>query len=70
MLCGRKVENGFTYTVEGGKATITAYTGSEIMVTVPMALGGYPVTAIGARAFEGNRRFRTVTVPRSGTRIG
>ena len=43
-------ENGYAYTVENGKATLTAYYGSggggDILI-VPSKIGGYPVTTIG-----------------------
>ncbi|MCR4616043.1 MAG: leucine-rich repeat protein [Clostridiales bacterium] len=51
----------YTYTVSDGKATITEYTclydsdDEPIMIgtlTIPERLGGYPVTAIGERAFQ------------------
>ena len=43
----------FCYRVENGKAIITGYNGSSTLVTVPALLDGYPVAAIGERAFEG-----------------
>ena len=43
----------FRYRVENGKAIITGYDGSSTLVTVPPVLDGYPVVAIGERAFEG-----------------
>ena len=43
----------FRYRVENGKAIITGYDGSSTLVTVPALLDGYPVVAIGERAFEG-----------------
>ena len=44
-------ENGYTYTVENGEATITAYNNSGTSITIPATLGGVPVTAIGDYAF-------------------
>jgi hypothetical protein len=44
-----QTENGYAYTVENGKATITAYYGGgggNILI-VPSEIGGYPVTTIG-----------------------
>lgn len=43
----------FSYRLENGKAIITDYSGTSTLVTVPTALDGYPVVAIGERAFEG-----------------
>jgi uncharacterized repeat protein (TIGR02543 family) len=42
----------YIYTVSGGKATITGYTGPGGVVVLPSMLGGYPVTMIGIGAFE------------------
>jgi outer membrane murein-binding lipoprotein Lpp len=43
----------FSYRVENGKAIVTSYDGRATLVTVPATLDGYPVIAIGERAFEG-----------------
>ena len=40
--------SGFVYDVRDGAATITAYTGDEIYLNVPAALGGVPVKALEA----------------------
>ena len=45
-------ENGFSFTVENGKATIKGYKGSEENVIIPQKLGGYVVTAIGDNVFN------------------
>lgn len=53
---GAPAEDGeliFSYRVEGERAVITAFLGSARLVTVPATLEGYPVAAIGERAFEG-----------------
>jgi len=44
----QQTENGYAYTVENGKATITAYYGGggDILI-VPSEIGGSPVTTIG-----------------------
>ena len=59
----------FTYSVSDGKATVTKYTGSGGDVTVPETLGGCPVTAIGACAFQGRKGLASVTLPDSVTYI-
>ena len=64
------VSGYWTYEVNGGKATITSYTGLDENVTIPSKLGGYTVTAIGAEAFENNTEIRTVTIPSTVTYIG
>ena len=53
----------FEYTVENGRATVTAYTGSDTAVTVPSALNGSPVTAVGENAFMGCTGITSVTLP-------
>lgn len=45
----------FRYRLENGKAIVTGYTGTSTLVTIPTALDGYPVIAIGERAFEGQK---------------
>ncbi len=46
-------EGNFVYEVVGGNAVITDYTDTESTqgIVIPEALGGYPVTEIGAKAF-------------------
>ena len=46
------IEDGFTYSISGGEAVVTAYTGSETDVTVPTSVQGYAVVAIGTNAFK------------------
>ena len=43
----------FRYRVENGKAIITGYKGEAAILSLPSELDGYPVCAIGERAFEG-----------------
>lgn len=47
-------EDGFIYEVVGTTATVTGYDGKSTALTVPDSLGGYTVTAIGTKAFDGN----------------
>ncbi|MBQ3179041.1 MAG: leucine-rich repeat protein [Clostridia bacterium] len=56
-------ENGLTYIINGGKATLVEADETIIDLTVPAAVSGYPVTAIGASALEGNRNLVTVFLP-------
>jgi len=44
----------FHYRVENGNAIITDFEGGATLVTIPASLDGYPVIAIGERAFEGS----------------
>ncbi|MBR4171189.1 MAG: leucine-rich repeat protein [Kiritimatiellae bacterium] len=58
------------YSVVNGKATITGYSGSSSIVTIPSSLGTYPVTEIGNGAFQQCASLETVTIPNSITKIG
>lgn len=54
----------FTWEPGGGyTAVITGYTGSGGAVSIPPALGGRPVTAIGKDAFRGNRAITELIMP-------
>ena len=43
----------FHYQLRNNKAVITGFEGSATLINVPATLDGYPVFAIGERAFEG-----------------
>ncbi len=60
----------YAYTVSDGKTTITDYTGSGGVITIPSTLGGYPVTSIGKSAFSGCDSLTSVTIGDSVTSIG
>jgi hypothetical protein len=60
----------YQYTVAGGNATITKYTGGNDVVVIPSTLGGCPVTTIGVSAFNGCSFLTSVTIPNSVTSIG
>lgn len=66
------VANGeYRYTVnEDGTASIYAYDGSESELTIPSALDGHPVTAIGQGAFSFRDQLITVVIPDGVTSIG
>lgn len=64
-----QVEGDYSYTVNNGCATITAYNGTEENVVTPMTLGGYPVTEIGEYAFS-ERIFKEITLSEGITVIG
>jgi hypothetical protein len=53
----------YEYTVIDSKVTITKYIGAGGAVTIPETLGGYPVTAIGSRAFFSCYTLTTLTIP-------
>ncbi len=64
-ICGN-----FEYTVTDGKATITSYSGKEADLTIPDTLDGYPVTAIGDKAFRDMNFIEVLTLPDTLTSIG
>jgi hypothetical protein len=61
----------FTYATNGDAAGITIidYTGAEEAVAIPPNINGYPVTSIGAQAFEGDQ-VANIVIPNSITNIG
>lgn len=63
-------EGDFIYSVSGGEAKTTAYTGSADTLIVPSALNGYPVTAIGYCAFRSCTSLSSIVLPDSITSIG
>ncbi len=54
----------YSYSVSGGEATITGFSGSGD-ITVPSKIGGYPVRAIGVRAFFNKASLTSVVIPDS-----
>lgn len=60
----------FQYTTKDGKITITAYVGSEKIVSVPDEIGGCPVTYIADAAFENNLTLEKVILPKTLEGIG
>ena len=59
----------YTYTSSWTTITITGYTGTETIVTVPETIAKLPVTEIGASAFAGNTVMTTVAIPDSVTAL-
>ncbi len=59
----------FTYTTSSGTVTITGYTGSNGVVTIPSKIAGVPVTSIGDYAFHLSS-VTNVTIPDSVITIG
>lgn len=55
-------ENGYFYTVIGGAAIITGYTGPGGMITLPLKLGRYPTRFIDPYAFVGHYELTSVTI--------
>lgn len=56
-------ENGYSYTVKNGAASITGYTGTGGVIRLPETLGGYPVTSIAGNGFRGNTNITRVIIP-------
>jgi len=65
-----ETEGIYTYTVSNGEAKITACSALASGETViPDTLGGYPVTIIGANAFDSCYNITSITIPKSITRM-
>jgi hypothetical protein len=60
---------GLVYTINGGAVTITGYTGTATVVTIPADIGGLPVTRIGIWAFKEKTTLTGITFPSSITTI-
>ena len=59
----------FHYEIREGEAVILSYLGKESRVTVPAAIGNYPVTSIEEAAFRATP-VSSVVIPDSVTKIG
>jgi fibronectin type 3 domain-containing protein len=81
MLCGaffiitaddvEATQSGdYTFTVVGGFATVTGYTGAGGAISIPATLGGYTTVAIGDGAFASCTSLTSVTIPNSVLTIG
>ena len=74
----RDFEKGlsFRYTVNNGEATVVSYSFFNLLddtldcLSIPDTMGGYPVTAIGERAFANDLEIWGVSIPNSVTTIG
>jgi hypothetical protein len=58
----------FTYTIANNEVTITGYTGTDTVISIPATIDGLPVTSIGGFAFH-NSSITSVTIPNSVTSI-
>ncbi|MCL2082480.1 MAG: InlB B-repeat-containing protein [Oscillospiraceae bacterium] len=61
-------EGDYEYVLLGGKVTITAYHGPGGDLVIPGFIAGYPVVAIGDRAFR-EKKLTSVTIPDNVTHI-
>ena len=59
----------YTYFVSSGKASITKVEGFEKTVTIPSALGGYPVTTLQGDGFQNNTTVQRVVIPETVTAL-
>ena len=59
----------FTYTVQNGNATIVGCSSENEAITVPSSIEGYPVTAIGYKAFADKSQIKSVLLPTTITHI-
>lgn len=60
----------FNYTTSNATVTLTGYTGTNIVMTIPGTLYGMPVVSIGDVAFQHLTNLTSVTIPDSVTNIG
>jgi len=59
----------FNYTTNNGTITITGYTGSGGVVTIPSTIHGLPVTSIGTNAFQNCTNLTSIKIGNSITNI-
>jgi hypothetical protein len=71
-MAAAETSGDYVYTTSGSPAvaTITGYTGAGEAITIPSALGGHAVVAIGDSAFNFCTSMTSVTIPNSVTSIG
>ena len=67
---GDENADAFQYSIADGTVTITGYQGSATNLEIPATINGYPVVAIGDRAFYANYSLTSVTIPEGVTTIG
>ena len=62
----------FEYSIseETNEVTITKYTGTDTVVSIPDTINGNPVTSIGTGAFAGRDNLENITIPNGVTSIG
>ena len=62
--------NQFTYTTNNAAITITGYTGTNGVITIPSMINGYPVISIDQFAFQNITLLTSVAIPFGVTSIG
>ncbi len=60
----------FTYEFGADGVTVTGYTGGEVVLNLPAAIEGRPVTAIAAGAFAGKGSLQAVALPDTVVSVG
>ena len=60
----------FTYTLSNGEATITGASNITSVLDIPATIDGYPVVAIGERAFIQGKSIERLIIPNGVTNIG
>ena len=69
-VSAQTTDQGLSYEIINEQVTVTGYEGDAKEVVIPAEIEGYPVTAIGDRAFYGCSLITDVTLPDTLTRIG
>jgi hypothetical protein len=64
------VQAQLTFTTNNGAITITGYTGSPTVVTIPDSTNGYPVTSLAMDAFLGKTTMTSITIGTNVASIG
>ncbi len=64
------IGSGFEYTISGGKALITGYSGSPSSLVIPSEIEGCAVTAIDEQAFIDCTSLKSISLPEGLTTIG
>jgi hypothetical protein len=67
---GAEEKSHYSYTIFNDEVTITGYYGFGGSITIPDVIEGYPVTAIGNRAFQDCTLLTDVVIPNSVISIG
>ena len=70
LEAGETSADGYTYTAAGDNVTITGYTGSLTVISVPKQIEGKTVTAIGSGAFSEKTQITAVILPDTVENIG